>query len=123
MGALLGLMPLLNSLVALFPNAEQRGAATKAIQDFESQVAAAQSQTNTAEAGSGSLFISGWRPFVGWICALGFAWSIALPVIHGQPLDTDTLNSLLYGLLGLGTWRTAEKIGGAATSAIRGIFK
>ncbi len=123
MGALLGLMPLLNGLVALFPNAEQRNAATKAIQDFEAQVAASQSQTNTAEASTGSLFLAGWRPFIGWVCALGFTYSILLPVFHGQPLDTQTLNNLLWGMLGLGTWRSADKIGGVVTTAIKKLIK
>jgi len=98
---------------------------------FRSQVLAAstasdvaQNQTNTAEAANASLFVSGWRPMIGWVCSISLAYQylgkpmlgwafaakgIALPPLPG--LD-DTLWQLLFGMLGLGTLRTVEKIKG-----------
>ncbi len=37
--------------------------------------------TFKAEAGNPSVFVSGWRPFIGWVCGLGCAWNwIGLPM-------------------------------------------
>lgn len=90
------------------------------------QLALAQADTNKIEAASPSLFVSGWRPAVGWICGLGLGvqflvaplatWAATLlghPVTF-PTLDMGTLMTLLAGLLGLGTLRTTEKIHGVA---------
>lgn len=81
-----------------------------------------QMEINKAEAASSSLFVSGWRPSVGWVCSAGFAvqfiigplaeWGAALaghPVKFPQ-MDTGTMMPLLLGMLGLGGLRTAEKL-------------
>lgn len=85
-----------------------------------------QIQINTEEAKSNSLFVSGWRPFVGWICASGCAWAFVLkPILDWgvkvagstatlPELQTGELMSLLLGLLGMGTLRTYEKFKGVA---------
>lgn len=77
---------------------------------------------NQAEAQSASVFISGWRPFVGWVCGSGFAvqfiigplaeWgsNVAGHPIKFPPLDLGTMMPLLLGMLGLGGLRTAEKV-------------
>ena len=83
-----------------------------------------QLDTNKAEAGSPNMFVAGWRPFVGWICGIGFGvqfvigplaeWLAALaghPVKFPQ-MDLGTMMPLLFGLLGLGGMRTVEKIQG-----------
>lgn len=84
----------------------------------------AQTDTNKTEAASTSLFVAGWRPFVGWICSASFASQFVVgPMItwgsaaFGHPvpfptLDVATMMPLLFGLLGLGGMRTAEKING-----------
>jgi len=85
-----------------------------------------QMEINKAEAASSSLFVSGWRPSVGWVCSAGFAvqfvigplaeWGAALaghPVKFPQ-MDTGTMMPLLLGMLGLGGMRTAEKMQGVA---------
>lgn len=93
--------------------------------DLEGQIAAAQSATNQIEAGSESGFKSNWRPAIGWICgsALGYqmllrpllAWaSQALAWMPPPSLEMDTLMTLLFAILGLGAYRSAEKIKGAA---------
>lgn len=86
-----------------------------------------QVEINKIEAASGSLFVSGGRPFVVWVCAfalayaaviepiarfvatVGFAYSGPFPVI-----DTDLTMQVLLGLLGLGAYRSVEKIKGVA---------
>jgi len=93
--------------------------------EIAAQEATQQSATNTAEANHPSLFVSGWRPFVGWACGFAFAW-----ICFGQPLfswvyvlttkqpapvvelPTEMLMTTLLGMLGLGTLRTLEKIKG-----------
>lgn len=81
-----------------------------------------QMDINKVEAASSSLFVSGWRPSIGWVCGAGFAvqfvigplaeWGSAL---YGHPvkfpqMDTGTMMPLLLGMLGLGGLRTAEKL-------------
>jgi hypothetical protein len=93
--------------------------------EIAAQEATQQSQTNTAEAAHASLFVSGWRPFVGWACGFAFAWicfgqplfSWTYVLITKQPapvveLPTEMLMTTLLGMLGLGTLRTLEKIKG-----------
>lgn len=92
----------------------------------EVSLAAQQGDVNKIEAASTSLFVSGWRPAVGWICGAGmastfvvgpfFTWISALAG-HPTPwpaLDTGTLMSCLMGMLGLGGMRTYEKLNGVA---------
>ena len=77
-----------------------------------------QIEVNKVEAASPSLFVSGWRPYIGWICGNGLAYQfLVYPIlIAWQPkivqLDMGTLLTLLGGLLGLGTLRTVEKLKG-----------
>lgn len=77
---------------------------------------------NKVEAANPSLFVSGWRPYIGWVCGLGCTWNwVGLPVlkavmaIYGSPLsvspaDLSEMMPLLVGLLGLGGLRTYEKV-------------
>ena len=87
---------------------------------------AGQLEITTAEAASPNPFTSGWRPFIGWTCGAGFAvqfvvgpageWVCALaghPVKFPQ-MDQGTMMQLLFGMLGLGAYRTAEKVKGVA---------
>jgi hypothetical protein len=118
-----GVTDVLKDLIQLFPNAEQRERAASKLQDAESAIAAAQSATNTAEASNPSFFVAGWRPACGWICVIGLGYSaVVAPVLHFSAADTNTLISILTGMLGLGTLRTAEKISGVPASTIGKIF-
>lgn len=74
-----------------------------------------QSDVNAIEAQSSSLFVSGWRPAVGWICVFSLAFNFiiapllsALGLTIGQ-LDSGELMTLLFGLLGLSGMRSWEK--------------
>lgn len=87
--------------------------------EIDAQTMNAQATINAAEAASPSLFISGWRPFVGWTGGIGFAYQFVLgPILaaFGVPfvsLNMDALMTMLFGILGLGTARTIEKLKGA----------
>lgn len=118
-----GITDVLKDLIELFPNAEQRAAAANKLQDAESAIAAAQSATNTAEASSSSFFVAGWRPFIGWVCGFGFVYSIIGPAVHLPVIDTNSMITILGGMLGLGTMRTAEKIKNVPDSTIGKILK
>lgn len=93
----------------------------------ETDLAKGQIETNTAEAANSSLFVSGWRPFIGWVCGLSFAnqffvgplltYCSTLYTGHAVPwptLDTTTMMPLLMGMLGLGGLRTYEKLSNVA---------
>ena len=83
---------------------------------------------DNTEAGNTSVFVSGWRPFVGWVCGVACAWNwIGIPVaglalkLAGQNItlgmaDLTQMMPLLMGLLGMGTLRTVEKINGVAAT-------
>ena len=91
------------------------------------ELALAQIEVNKAEAASGSTFRGGWRPFIGWVCGVSFAYHFVL-----QPLlvllvalmggsvpqlpefDMASLMTVLGGLLGLGSLRTFEKFKGVS---------
>ena len=87
----------------------------------------AQLEVNKAEASSANWFVAGWRPFVGWTCAValayvaiceplarfiaqvGFAYKGSFPII-----DTSLTMQVLLGMLGLGAMRSVEKVKGAS---------
>jgi hypothetical protein len=99
---------------------EQRGE----LAQFDGQIklALAQVQTDNTEAASGNFFVSGARPAVMWVCTSGLAYqivarpflqwaSIAWWHVPAPPsLDMNTLMTLLFGLLGLGTMHMTENI-------------
>ena len=113
---------LLKEVVGMVDPNKRAEAETKII-ELGNQVALAQIGTNTAEATTGNIFLAGWRPFVGWVCGLGFAYQIFLVPLHAPPIDSATLNNVLWALLGFGTMRTADKVAGVATDAIKKIFR
>ncbi len=108
--------------------AEREAAAANAA----AEIARAQAATNTAEAQSPSLFVGGWRPFVGWVCGIGLlyatlgqpvvAWATgiagaALAIAFPPPPvpPSDVLLTLLTGMLGIAGLRTYDKLKGTAT--------
>ena len=81
---------------------------------------------NKAEAANPSVFVSGWRPFIGWVCGFACAWNwIGLPIVATalkfyqvdvpvSPANLTEMLPVLMGMLGLGGLRTIEKIKGVA---------
>ena len=89
------------------------------------QLALAQTRINEVEAGSADPFKSGWRPAAGWVCVLGLAYQFLLqPLLawgsriaeYPVPpiLELGDLYGLLFGMLGLGAYRSFEKAKGKA---------
>lgn len=86
----------------------------------DTAIALAQSRINEKEAESDSGFKSNWRPAVGWICASGLLYLVVYPFLvwysnnYGlaipPPADSEGLMTLLFGILGLGAYRTYEKV-------------
>jgi Holin of 3TMs, for gene-transfer release len=88
-------------------------------------VTTSQSDINKVEAASTSLFVAGWRPMIGWVCGLAFAFEFLLKplvewgsIIYGHSITLpgldSTLTQLTYAMLGMGTLRTVEKFKGVA---------
>jgi len=78
-----------------------------------------QSEINKVEAQHRSIFVSGWRPFIGWICGFSLAYNFilrdlaiwAFGIEQVPPaLQMEHLMTVLMGMLGLGGMRTYEKI-------------
>jgi|6_EtaG_2_1085325.scaffolds.fasta_scaffold22100_2 hypothetical protein len=87
--------------------------------ELAQQPQAAQVELNKIEAQHRSIFIAGWRPAIGWVCAIGLAFPFLVnPILQwatGEPgpqLPVDNLNELVFGLLGLGAMRSFEKFTG-----------
>ena len=86
------------------------------------ELAKGQLEINKAEAQRKSIFVAGWRPFIGWTCGIALAWHFVLQplimflsVLFGFTLpelpafDMGSLMTVLMGMLGLGGLRTYEK--------------
>ena len=77
-----------------------------------------QTKINEIEAQHRSMFVAGWRPSVGWVCSLAFAYHFVVfpiirtiyPEVDFPELDTEPLFTVLMGMLGLGGLRTYEKL-------------
>ena len=76
-----------------------------------------QAEINKVEAQNRSMFVAGWRPFIGWVCGFAFAFHyIVMPLllaytdIKPVEFDTNSLFTVLMGMLGLGGLRTYEKL-------------
>ena len=81
---------------------------------------------NAVEAANTNVFVSGWRPFIGWICGIALAYQyVAAPIVMwialtfgiklaAPPRIDDTLWQLVFAMLGMGGLRTFEKIKGVA---------
>ncbi len=77
-----------------------------------------QSEINKMEAQHRSIFVAGWRPFIGWICGIALAYNFIIrdliawvsPDVMPPAIQMDQLITILLGMLGLGGLRTFEKI-------------
>jgi hypothetical protein len=86
-----------------------------------------QVEVNKVEAANASVFVAGWRPFAGWVCGAGLAYTFILrpllpwfvnlfgaTVPELPAIDGDALMTLLLGMLGLGGLRSFDKVKGTA---------
>ncbi len=95
-----------------------------ALDQLEARLKMAQMDVNKTEAQHKSIFVAGWRPFIGWISGsalaynyivqpLLFVWLSAAGISVEMPqLDIGTLMMLMGGMLGFGAFRTFEKVKG-----------
>lgn len=121
----------------LHMSGEEKADAKFRISQLAAQADIAQIEVNKQEAKSGMLFVSGWRPFVGWTCGSALAWTFVVsPVVQsiafyvaeftGNDIDLTALPQfdlavlmpVLLGMLGLGTMRTYEKVNGVDRKAM-----
>lgn len=91
----------------------------------------AQIEVNKIEAASSSIFVSGWRPFIGWVCGSALAYGFILePLLRflskvlfsydGEfpVINLTALDSILMGMIGLGSLRTIERVRGVANEKL-----
>ena len=135
-----GLFSAAQSLIErFFPDPEKKAEAQRALLQMqqngelallasETDLAKLQTQTNVEEAKHANIFVSGWRPAVGWCCATAFAYSyVILPFAQfvvftfgttgmaeqlalAPKLELSEMLPVLFGMLGLGGLRTVEKV-------------
>lgn len=118
--------PLIDKIVDRIPDPAAREKAkmeaeatllNASIEEMKGQVA-----INIEEAKNASVWTSGWRPAIGWSCALAFFFmyvvgpvAVWLGVAKTMPsFDANALMSLTFGMLGIAGYRTFEKVKGVA---------
>ena len=142
-----GLFSAAQSLIErFFPDPEKKAAAQLELLRMQqhgelaelaavTDLAKLQIQTNIEEAKSTSIFVAGWRPWIGWTCGVSFAYSyVVLPFLmfavytFGTETMVEQLNQLpkleladmlpiLFGMLGLGAMRSYDKKVGNGSEA------
>jgi hypothetical protein len=122
--------PIASLLDKIIPDAVERDRLAHEIatmaERHAQELAKAQIEVNKEEAKSSSMFVAGWRPAVGWICATGMGFNfICVPLggfvcaiagvdISFPTLDLSEMMPVLMGMLGLGAMRSFEKSKGVA---------
>ena len=108
------------------PDPEAKAKAETALRDSLLAWDKAQTDVNAVEAASANVFVSGWRPFIGWTCGLALAYQFVVAPIFVwaglcagfhpplPPTLDDTLWQLVFAMLGMGGLRTLEKLKGVA---------
>ena len=131
--------PILDGVLRLIPD---KNARAKAKEAFEGQMLNAMSSLvqgqldiNKTEAAHGSIFVAGWRPFIGWVCGMALVWNfivqplllwiawmmpdLGIDMSTAPKLDSGELMTVLLGMLGLGGLRTYEKRLGVARQTLK----
>ena len=117
--------PVAGLLDKFIPDADERNRLAHEIATMSErhahELAKGQIEINKISAAHKSMFVAGWRPFVGWSCGVALAWHFV-----GQPLavfiiaiagarpstscfEMESLLTVLLGMLGLGGLRTSRK--------------
>lgn len=137
--SVLAFLPVIGQVIdRILPNPEAAAAAKLRLLELEQagqfkelevvqSMAASQAEVNKEEAKSANVFVSGWRPAVGWVCVSALACNfVAIPLLQWLTvvldpaipipprLDNGELMQLLFGMLGLGGLRTYERLKGVA---------
>ena len=120
-----------NALDNLFTSDEERLDKQAVLARIIEQPHLVQSEIGKIEAMHKSVFVTGWRPFIGWVCGAALAynfivrelliWAMAMSgknILPPPALQLEVLTTILYALLGLGGLRTFEKLRGRARLVI-----
>lgn len=115
-----------NVLDKLFTSDEERELLALKKQELIAKAGEVQAEINKVEASHRSIFVAGWRPFIGWVCGVALAWHFMLadflnwvanifdlpsmPTLNG----TGELINILIALLGMSAYRTFEKAKGVS---------
>jgi hypothetical protein len=104
--------------------AKAKQALEKALVDAEVAGQLGQLEINKIEAGSRTVFVAAWRPFIGWVCGFGMAYAyVVQPIltfalaqagylIELPRVELAAMMPVLMGMLGLGGLRSFEKFKG-----------
>ena len=111
----------------LYPDDQEKLDRTAVLARIVQNADSLQASINRIEASSRSMLVAGWRPFIGWVCGITLAWHFLIqPILlfgleaagmdplEWRHFDLTMLDTILFGILGLGTLRTAEKATGRA---------
>lgn len=126
---LLTMLPMLSTVLDRFlPDPEAKAKAMSEIMEMGAKMDLAQLEVNKNEAASSSLFVAGWRPAIGWCCAIALFYTyLVMPFgmfvasFVGEQYVTLLLNApkldgnlweLMFAMLGMAGLRSVEKIKG-----------
>jgi hypothetical protein len=114
-----------NVLDNLFTSTEEKLTKEEAIKRLTQKPQMAQTEINKIEAQHRSLFVAGWRPFIGWVCGFNLLYLVFLrdfisslliffkiDFVMPEAIGVDLSSELVFALLGLGGLRTFEKLTG-----------
>ena len=117
----------MKGLDGLFTSDKERLEAEARLTEILQRPNLAQIDVNKTEAAHASVFVAGWRPAIGWVCATALGWNfighdlalwgVALAgktVAVPAPVAMGQLFELVLAMLGLGAFRTVEKVKGKA---------
>ena len=120
-----GITPIVNKVLDLIPDPNAKARAEAEMQaellKYAAEQSAQQSEVNKVEAANSNVFVAGWRPAIGWTCAMAFMFMYVVAPLatwvaaffnHLVPIpqfDTNALMSLTTGMLGLGAMRSFDK--------------
>ena len=129
-------VPFLDKVLDMIPNPEARARAkqelTLELVKIEAEQNMAQVELNKQEASHASIFVAGWRPFIGWVGGMSIAWTFLVQplltwvaTVQGYTgtfpvLDSGPLLTLVFAMLGVGTMRSFDKFIGTDTKKVGG---
>jgi len=121
LGSLLG--PATELLDKVIPDADEKNRIAFELSTLAerhaAELAKGQLEVNKVEAAHPSVFVSGWRPALGWVCTLGLFYNVIVANVLGiwvdvPEVDTTLLVPVMMGMLGIGAMRTVEKVKGVS---------
>ena len=124
------LSPIVDLASEFIEDPDQRNRLIAEVERAEARVREGQIALNKAEAQHASLFVSGWRPAIGWMCFVGLvyaylirptlSWVSGIFDLPSPPMvDLEGLYPLILGMLGLGAARSYEKARNVARNRMK----